>query len=523
MKRPLIICLLVLLLTALASAQSASTTSQTILLLPFQNASKSPGLEWIGEAFPEIMGGRMASPSLYVVPREDRMYAFDRSGIPTSQRPSHATLFRIGEQMDVEYMVLGRYTYDGQKFTAVAQLLDVKNLRLSKEMTESGPLTSIVEIQSALAWDLLHAISPSIEVARNEFVAGSTPVRLDAFENYIRGITAQNRTEKIRKFREAVRLNPSYTLAMLQLGRTYFAGRDYDAAALWFSKIPRSDPAGREASFYAGLCYYFIGEYDKAESAFKYLTSLFPLTEVYNNLGVVAARRGKKTADDYFQKAVEADPHEPDYHFNLGLTLYRNGDMNGAARQLREAVRLRPSDTEAKSLLDAVLNKDRGRMPLERIKRNYDETSFRQLALEIQNATETRLAKSDPRTHAAYHVEHGHALLAQNFIAEAGQELREAITLDPNNAGAHAGLAAVLEASNDLEGARKEVSAALKLEPVAEAYVVLARIDLRSNNVQAASDNIEHALKLEPANAAALALKKAIVAGPVEEAPKPEP
>jgi cytochrome c-type biogenesis protein CcmH/NrfG len=58
---------------------------------------------------------------------------------------------------------------------------------------------------------------------------------------------------------------------------------------------------------------------------------------------------------------------------------------------------------------------------------------------------------------------------------------------------------------------------------VAEAYVVLARIDLRSNNVQAASDNIGHALKLEPANAAALALKKSIAAGAaVEEAPKPE-
>jgi Flp pilus assembly protein TadD/TolB-like protein len=523
LKRPLITFIFVLVMASLALAQSASSTSQTLLLLPFENASKSPGLEWIGEAFPAVMGEAMASSSLYVVPRADRMYAFDRSGIPTNVRPSHATLFRIGEQLDVDYMILGQYAYDGKTFTVTAQLLDVKKLRLSKQLNESGPLATIIEIQTALAWDLLHTMSPDMGMTKNEFIAGTTPVRLDAFENYIRGITAQSRQEKIRKLREAVRLNPSYTMALLQLGRTYYDGRDYEPAALWLSKIPKTDSAAREASFYTGLSYYFLGEYDKAESAFKYLASLFPLTEVYNNLGVVAARRGRKTADDYFQKAVEADPNEADYHFNLGLTLYRNGDLSGAARQAREAVNLRPSDAEIRLLLDAVNGKEHGRMPLERIKRNYDETSFRQLALEIQNATEARLAKSDPHSHAAYHVEHGHTMLAQNFMAEAGQEFREAIKLDPANASAHSGLAAVLEASNDRNGARKEAEAALKLQPVAEAYVVLARLDLRDNAREAASQHLERALQLEPSNAAARTLQKSIAAGQVEEAPKSEP
>jgi Flp pilus assembly protein TadD len=150
------------------------------------------------------------------------------------------------------------------------------------------------------------------------------------------------------------------------------------------------------------------------------------------------------------------------------------------------------------------------RIPLERIKHNYDETSYRQLALEIQNATEARLAKSDPRTHAAYHVEHGRDLLQQGFIAEAGQDFREAIVLDPTNAAAHAGLAAVLEASSDPENARKEANTALKLQPTAEAYLVLARLDLRDNNTRAAAANVDHALALQPTNAAALALKRSL-------------
>ncbi len=511
LKRPLTMVFLVLLLATLAPAQSASTTSQTLLILPFENNSKVPGLEWIGEAFPEVLGQRMGSATLYVVPREDRVYAFDRAGIPVNLRPSHATLFRIGEQMDVDLMVLGHYSFDGQKFTTEAQLLDVKRLRLSPPLTESGPLTSLIDIQNALAWDLLRAIYPDYQVSRATFLAGLPAIRLDAFENYVRGMTASSRQEKIQRLREAIRLNPAYTLAILQLGRTYYAGRDYEAAAGWFSRVPRDTPEAREASFYAGLSYFYTGDFAKAESAFSFLLSQFPLTEVYNDLGVVAARRGKN-ATEYFSKAVEADPNDPDYHFNLALALYHSGDSAGVARQVAEVLRLRPNDSEARSLLDMASGKPgNGRIPLERIKRNYDETSFRQLALEIQNATEARLAKADPRTHAAYHVERGNDFLSRHFIADAEKEFREAIVLDPTSAAAHAGLAAVLERSNELEGARKELAAAMKLQPTAFAYLVEARLEMRENRLGAAATAVERALALQPSNSDALALQRTIV------------
>jgi len=514
LKRFLAILLLPILLVTAAAAQSASNAAQTLLVLPFENTSKVPGLEWIGESFPEILGEKMGSAALYVVPRQDRNYAFERAGIPPNLRPSHATLFQIGEQMDVDYMVLGQYRFDGQSFSVEARLLDVKRLRLSDPIQESGPLNSLIAIETALARDLLRTVNPSWGLGRSELRADSTPIRLDAFEDYIRGIVATSRPERIRKLREALRIYPNYFQAMLQLGETYFSAREYESAAAWLSRIPRTDPAAREASFYAGLAYLYSGDFEKAENALGYLASVFPLTEVYNDLGVVAARRGKKSAMEYFQKAVQADAADPDYRFNLGLTLYKAGDLAGATRQLREAVRLRPTDSEAHALLDSASSKpdpaSHPRLPLERVKRNYDETSFRQLALEIENMTEARLAKTDPRSHAAYHVERGRELLEQRFIGEAGRQFREAIGLDVNNAAAHAGLAEVLEANNDAGGARWEANAALNLQPLAEAYLVLARLDLRDNNFEAASANAERAVALQPSNPAAADWKRTI-------------
>ena len=53
----------------------------------------------------------------------------------------------------------------------------------------------------------------------------------------------------------------------------------------------------------------------------------------------------------------------------------------------------------------------------------------------------------------------------------------------------------------------------LKLQPTAEAYLVMARLDLAENKSASAAQNVEHALALDPANAAAVALKREITSG----------
>jgi Flp pilus assembly protein TadD len=180
---------------------------------------------------------------------------------------------------------------------------------------------------------------------------------------------------------------------------------------------------------------------------------------------VVTSRRDRKSAADYFRKAVEDDPSDPDYRFNLALELYRQGDLAGASRQLREARNLAPQDEESESLLETIAAQNsataRGvvpassKAPLARIRTTYDESSFRQLALGIEAAAEQRLAKTDPRAHAQFHADRGHQLLRQGFVSEAEREFREAITLNFSNADAHAGLAGVLEANHDDAGARQ--------------------------------------------------------------------
>jgi len=512
----------VLLLLGVASAQKPFMGGKTAVIIPFENGSAAPGLAWVSEAFPEILEERLSSPSLFVLSREDRQRAYDQMGIPAELHPSRATIYRIAEQMGVDYVVLGRYTFDGRALTATAQLLDMNRQRLSPEARESAPLVQLIDVQTLIAWDLLRVLRPDFSVARETFRNSADPIRLDALDNYVRGIIATEPKDKIRCFQEAIRLDPEYNKARLDLGRTYYSERQYDPAISTLEKIQRSDPLARQANFVLGLAAYFRGNYGRAKSAFEFVASQLPLTEVYNNLGVLAARQNDSRALGYFQKAVQADPADADYRFNLGLASYRAGNLSDAARQLREAVNLRANDTEAKAFLDAITpqantgmqpstSKSATHAPMERIKRNYDESSFRQIVLQMEAAGEQSLTK-DPRAHARFHVTRARELFGHGFVIEAEREFREAVALDSSNPDAHTGLAQALESKQDFAGARAEAEAALRLRPSVEPFLVLARVNMSDNKADAAGENVERALQLDPANPSALALKRTIAA-----------
>ena len=513
---------------------------RTMVVIPFENASPTPGLEWLGESFAETFHEQLNSPVLYVASRDERLRAYDRQGVPAGVHASRATLYRIAEQMDVDYAVLGSYSYDGARLTATAQLLDMRAQKLSPAVTESGSLADLGSLQSALAWDLLRLIRTDFSMPKDKYIASVAPARLDAQENYIRGILAATAEEKVQRYREAVRLNPAYAQAWLELGKTYYAQRAYEPAIAALSQVQHSSLASgavaREANFYLGLAAYAHGDFAKSESAFAFVAARLPLAEVYNNLGVVAARRGHspKTAADYFERAIRNDPSDADYHFNLAVALTQAGDRAGAAREFRTALDHRPNDAEAKMSLDSltptagsgsiVPSSAVSKIPIERIKRNYEEDAFRQMTMQMGSWAEERFARSDPRAHARFHLELGKELLAHGFTTEAEAEFRHAAAVDPSSTAPLTALAEDYDARGDAREARAQAEAALRIRESAEAYLILARLDLRENRMEAAAQNINRALQLEPGNPAGQDLKRTLAAKLAEKAqPLPQP
>ncbi len=96
------------------------------------------------------------------------------------------------------------------------------------------------------------------------------------------------------------------------------------------------------------------------------------------------------------------------------------------------------------------------------------------------------------------HMELGDALVKRNDPEGAVREFREALRIDPDNAGAHRSLAHVLEAK-DIDGAVREYREALRIDPNdALLHVILGNILRDKKDVPAAVHEYAEAQRIDP-------------------------
>jgi tetratricopeptide (TPR) repeat protein len=378
--------------------------AETVVVLPFFNHAKSQNLDWIGESIAEAVQDSLASEGLLVLGRDERLEAYRRQSVRPGAEITHASIIKIGESLDASRVVYGFYELlpagpenpqSRGSLRITARVLDLKNTRQSGAFSEMGALEDLATIQARLGWQVLQMLAPKAAPPEAEFLKARPPVRVDAVENYVRGLISTSPEQRQRLFMQAARLDEHYSQPCFQLGKNYWAKKDYKQAESWLARVARSDQHYLESQFFLGLSHYRDGDYAGAEQAFQIVAGSVPLNEVYNNLGAAEARRNEfPAAIASFQKALEGDSTDPDYHFNLGYTLWRSGKFSEAVESFRAVAERNPADTEATTMLGRALRdatsatkgypaEAKGEDHL-RLKTDYEETAYRQLQAELK-------------------------------------------------------------------------------------------------------------------------------------------
>jgi Flp pilus assembly protein TadD len=497
-------------------------------------------LNWISESFSQVLSSRLPQPDNYVLDRGERNAAYAQLGMPMDAPLTLASEFKVAQTLGVDWAILGNFTVTDNRLVAHAQLLDVKRPWLSQPLEVSGDLTELVDMQTHLAWRLLATHDPDFTVGNeDDFLRRFHDIRLDAFENYIRGLLATDDSSRLHFFTESERLDPSDHRAAFALGRFYFDQKDYANSVTWLEKIEESDSDYNESLFLRGVDEFFLGREQAAEKEFETLAKVLPLDEVSNNLGVLEARRDSYSeALENFERAYRSDPSDADFCFNRGVALGHERHYREAAESLQAAVRTNPDDSEAHTLLAVVFGKlgdtaaERNELdwlaghevgaaadssgdvlPLPRLKKNYDGRAYRLLELTLHNAMEERLAKASPQEHIDAHLAEGKKFLAENRYGEAERDLAEVVSLSPNNPQAHLLLAQALEAEGKHHEAEAEIQSSLRLKDTAEAHLSLAHVLLSMNQPELARLQGLAALNLDPGNKEAQQFLQQIQAG----------
>ena len=495
-----------------SSALSAGK-DRILLVLPFDNGTGEPNLEWIREAAPEILDARFASAGFAPMSRADRVYALDHLGLPQQFQPSRASAIKLAQTLDVDSIIVGTYRLEGTGIVAEARVLNVPHLRMSDAVMARGEMHDLIAVFDSLAWRLTRIMDPGFGVAQETFLAAGANLRLDSFEQYIRGISEPDQQERERHLKKAVELSPNFGPAWLALGREDFNGQQYEEAAAAFARVSSNGPDALEAGFYRGLSLLYFGAYPQAQESFANVARELPLAEVLNNEGVAVSRQGKD-ATGLFVQAAAADPNAADYHFNLAVILKRHGSDASAINELSQCLKLRPNDVEAQQLLTAWNGPktEEAAEPLERIIRTFDARAFKQAAQMIDEMEATRLAELSPHERAVKLSAQAKEYFNRGLLLEAERVYQAAVADDSKVAEAHAGLAAVRERTGDVVSARNEANAALLISPSLDAYLVLGRLDIAANQMDDASREVGLALKLDPASPTAQELNREIEA-----------
>jgi len=520
-------------------ASSESSQQGIYLVFPFENAGASPRLDWLGEGLEELTIQRLSAAGQQVYSHAGRTGELERSGLPPNAKLSRASMLRIAQNLDADFVVFGRFTSDGQSLSVESQILRVNPARLLAAVRETGPLDSLMDLHLRLLWRLLSANDHTYSRSLEEFSKAQRPLRLDAFEHYARGLLAGDDDARLRELREAARLEPEWPDPDFAIADAYYARHDCDSALIWFAKVPKSHDRYVEAVFATGVCRLQMNQPDRAEEVFtslqealrNNLVSGADLPEILNNLALARARQGKaQAAMSDLRRAAELDPDEDDYPFNLGLLALGASEFAAAADYFREASGREPDSAENRALtilslekagkkaeadeeresagetfgpdalpvihLDAKDPKKDVLTRLERVRTEMDTTALR---LEIVSAGDAAnaAAAAGADTPAA-HIRRGRQELSAGRVDAAESEFRAALGSDAGNASAHNGLAEVYRRRGELDDSAKELQASLEIRDSAAVRTTLARVYLAQKKPEMARVEAERALKLAP-------------------------
>jgi tetratricopeptide (TPR) repeat protein len=366
----------------------------SFVILPFFNLSGSSNLDWIGESVSETIREALASKGFIVFGRDQRLEAYRRLSIRPDSQLTKATVMRVGELLDAQQVIFGSFELSGAgtdskargTLRLTAEIIDVRKMTRGPEYAEIGALEDLARLQSHLAWQTLQFVSGDDAPSEEAFRQAQPVLRIDAIESYVRGLIAASDEQKFKLFNQAVRVEPGYSQASFQLGRLHYGKKSYRLAADYLQKVANTDAHYRSATFLSGLCHYHLRDFPAAEEAFQRVATSVPLNEVLNNLAAAQSRQNLASALDNFKKALDGDSNDPDYHFNVGYSLFRRGDLEGAAERFRAVLDRDADDAEAITMLGRCLKKltiaARGGLQsqgLERLKESFEESAYLQL------------------------------------------------------------------------------------------------------------------------------------------------
>jgi TolB-like protein/Flp pilus assembly protein TadD len=328
-----------------------TTTSKSIVVLPFENISNDPDQEYFSDGLTEeIIADLSKFSSLHVISRTSSMVF----------KGSKKDVRTIGKELNVRYVLEGSVRKSGNKLRITAQLIDAaSDAHLWTEKFD-GVLDDVFAIQEKVARSIVSSLRLELTPQERARLVEKARVNLAAHEQYLVGRYHLNRptpsevTIAIGHFEKAIQEDPTYALAYAGLANAYnYLGWLGGEAKEVFPKAKQAALKALEidatlAEAHAVLGYaatFYDWDWATAERECELAIAFNPnYAEGYLHYSWYLCSQGRlEEARTAIVKASELDPHSLIIHANMGNYYHFKRDYDGALNQTLRALELAPN------------------------------------------------------------------------------------------------------------------------------------------------------------------------------------
>ncbi|MGB2901065.1 MAG: winged helix-turn-helix domain-containing protein [Candidatus Acidiferrum sp.] len=206
-------------LTTLRRGHPPSRIPGPVAILPFQNASSNPSLDYLRSALPDQVAMSLsAARSLSVRPLATT------SGYAA---PS-IDLQRAGRELNVNRIITGHFVLAGEQLQVTLEAVDTEKNSVLWHDTVNVPANSLLALQAQVAAMSRGKLATALGVSDFVKEMAAPPANEEAYELYLRSTTLDwdpmPNKQGIELLKRAVMLDPSYAPAWGALSLRYYTG-----------------------------------------------------------------------------------------------------------------------------------------------------------------------------------------------------------------------------------------------------------------------------------------------------------
>jgi len=256
------------------------------------------------------------------------------------------------------------------------------------------------------------------------------------------------------------------------------------------------------------------GKFSEAEAAWRAILKAQPTAEAYAHLGFLEARQEHyKEAIPLYRKALALNPTMPGLRMNLGLALFKGGELKEAIQTFQRLLKTQPEEAlRLRTLIGLAyygLNDYSSAIPYLKDTTAIDPQN---LPFRLMLAHSCLGAKQYQCVLDVYHqilllnaesaeadMLAGEALDDMKDKPGATQQFRAAVKANPQEPNVHFGLGYLLWGQSQYEEAAQEFEAELNNDPNhVQALTYLADADLKLNHPDVALPLLKKAIQINP-------------------------